>query len=268
MTLREWRKQQGLPLWKIAEMAKKKDARDISNFETRGIRSFRQRELFTKISKGLITNFEGEQMTDNNYNLDSYKPTPTFDEYTTHASAHGIDVGTKYTTVEGDEIKVGGFYQTREGAKVYVHYLASDCVYGQTEGEIDGGCWSIDGTASDTLEEAPDDLMRPWKAQAETPAEWIRHYGGEQPIDDGIMVEYEMSHGKIRERLSEELDWPNNQGAPQLIIAYRILPQEDKPEPKKQTLLQFMDAKYKNDPDFDRRFYTQCLSEYLEERGL
>ena len=60
MTLREWRKQQGLPLWKIAEMAKKKDARDISNFETRGIRSFRQRELFTKISKGLITNFEGE----------------------------------------------------------------------------------------------------------------------------------------------------------------------------------------------------------------
>ena len=61
MTLREWRLKEGLPLWKVAKMAKKRKPQDIGNFEIRGIRSFRQQELFTKISGGLITNFEGEQ---------------------------------------------------------------------------------------------------------------------------------------------------------------------------------------------------------------
>ena len=60
MKLREWRLKEGLPLWKVAEMAKKKDGRSINNFEKLGIRTFRQRELFKKISKGLITNFEAE----------------------------------------------------------------------------------------------------------------------------------------------------------------------------------------------------------------
>lgn len=60
MKLREWRLKEGLPQWKVAKMAKKKNARDIGNYERRGIRSFRQQELFAKISKGLITNFEGE----------------------------------------------------------------------------------------------------------------------------------------------------------------------------------------------------------------
>ena len=60
MKLREWRLKEGLPLWKVAQMAKKKKPQDIGNYEKRGIKSFRQRELFKKISKGLITNFEGE----------------------------------------------------------------------------------------------------------------------------------------------------------------------------------------------------------------
>ena len=41
-------------------MAKKKSPQAIDNFEKRGIRSFRQQELFKKISGGEITDFEAE----------------------------------------------------------------------------------------------------------------------------------------------------------------------------------------------------------------
>ena len=60
MTLREWRIKKGYPLWKVAELAGKKAVQDISNFEARGIKSYRQRDLFTKISDGEITDFSGE----------------------------------------------------------------------------------------------------------------------------------------------------------------------------------------------------------------
>ena len=60
MKLREWRLKEGLPLWKVAAMAKKKLPQDINNFEKLGIKSFRQRELFKKLSKGEITDFGGE----------------------------------------------------------------------------------------------------------------------------------------------------------------------------------------------------------------
>ena len=60
MTLKQWREKHGLPFWKIAEMANKHSPQAIDNFEKRGIRSFRQQELFTKISNGEITNFEAE----------------------------------------------------------------------------------------------------------------------------------------------------------------------------------------------------------------
>tara|TARA_R110000787_G_scaffold230713_1_gene338168 strand:+ start:331 stop:513 length:183 start_codon:yes stop_codon:yes gene_type:complete len=60
MTLKQWRLEKGYPLWKVAELANKKTPQAIGNFEKRGIRSFNQRELFKKISKGLITNFEAE----------------------------------------------------------------------------------------------------------------------------------------------------------------------------------------------------------------
>jgi len=60
MKLREWRLKEGLPLWKVAKMAKKKDYQAINNYETRGIKSFRQQELFAKISNNEITDFGAE----------------------------------------------------------------------------------------------------------------------------------------------------------------------------------------------------------------
>ncbi len=60
MKLREGRIKEGLPLWKVAKMAKKKYPQSIDNYEKLGIRSFRQRELFAKISNGEITDFGAE----------------------------------------------------------------------------------------------------------------------------------------------------------------------------------------------------------------
>ena len=59
MKLREWRIKEGLPLWRVAKMAGKKNPQSINNFEKRGIKSFRQQELFKKISKNEINDFRG-----------------------------------------------------------------------------------------------------------------------------------------------------------------------------------------------------------------
>ena len=66
-------------------------------------------------------------------------------------------------TVEGYPIKVGECYQTRDGRKVFVHYLKDDdTIYGQMINEIDGGCWFEDGMASEINEPIGEDIMRPW----------------------------------------------------------------------------------------------------------
>jgi len=59
MNLKEWRELMGYPLWKVAELAEKKTPQSIDNFEKNGIKTFRQRDLFKKLSKGRITDFEG-----------------------------------------------------------------------------------------------------------------------------------------------------------------------------------------------------------------
>ena len=88
------------------------------------------------------------------------------------------------------------------------------------------------------------------KAQAETPAEWIKHDGGNLPIDrcDTMVVaankniEAKLRDGTVKKLgLAGKIKWPWDKMYPEFdIVEFRILPQEDKPAPKKQYKLSEM----------------------------
>lgn len=108
----------------------------------------------------------------------------------------------------------------------YLEAWHSDC--------ISWGCCDIyKSTVKRCLEAA-------MKAQAETPAEWIKHKGENLPIDrcDTMVVaankniEAKLRDGTIKKLgLAGKIKWSWDKMYPEFdIVEFRILPQEDKPE--------------------------------------
>ena len=114
------------------------------------------------------------------------------------------------------------------------------------------------------------------KAQAETPAEWIEWEGGECPVPEFVKLNIRTRNGVglldlyTDNFIFKSISWKHTGDAGD-IIAYQeapVLPQEDKPAPKKQTL-----ADYVVDRVGKEKFYShpinsvdlvRLISEYLE----
>lgn len=108
----------------------------------------------------------------------------------------------KCTTVEGHQIKVGEFYETRNGKKAFVFYISSPLRSDGTSAGIHfvlEGClspWYCDERGNFTLVEHSYDLMRPW----------VEKKGSEKPcknpdcfycIERSVLTEQEIKDGYV-----------------------------------------------------------------------
>lgn len=121
------------------------------------------------------------------------------------------------------EIKPDAYYWTRGGEKAHVWKLVASERY-PWFGEVDGipVVWANDGKCLERRDD-PCDLVAEWHELPEGFTPW---FGGDQPVDDNVLVEVVLRYGGKDKRKAPCWRW-YHYGDSLDIIGYRVV--EDKP---------------------------------------